>query len=135
MIETKATRIGETFEAFTFKVERGKVKELASAIGDTHPAYERGEQMPPTIATVIDLWGGPLSFGHLLGLNLKKVLHGGQTYEYINKIQVGDDITVTTEITDVQSKKGLDLYTVKREYTNQHGDITIIGHATIIERQ
>ncbi len=134
MVELKTGRVGETFHQFTFTVEKGKVKELAAAIGDNHPSYETGEQMPPTIATVIDLWGGQVSYGQMLGLNLKKVLYGEQTYEYIKKIRIGDEITVSTEIVDVQTKKAMNIYKVKREYKNQHGDLTILGYTTIIER-
>ncbi|MFC5587764.1 MaoC family dehydratase N-terminal domain-containing protein [Sporosarcina soli] len=134
MIELKTSRIGETFAPFAFTIEKGKVKELAAAIGDNHPSYETGEHMPPTIATVIDLWGGQVSYGQLLGLNLKKVLYGEQTYEYIKNIRVGDEITVTTAIVDVQSKKAMDIYKVKREYKNQYGELTMVGYTSIIER-
>jgi hypothetical protein len=134
MIELKTSRIGETFDRFAFTIEKGKVKELAAAIGDNHPSYETGEHMPPTIATVIDLWGGQVSYGQLLGLNLKKVLYGEQTYEYIKNIRVGDEITVTTAIVDVQSKKAMDIYKVKREYKNQYGELTMVGYTSIIER-
>jgi len=134
MIEIQCKEIGTKYEDFTFKVEIGKVRELAIAIGDNNLNYFSGEKMPPTICTVIDLWGGQTSYGQLLGLNLEKVLHGGQKYEYFKSIKVNDEITVTTEIADIQTKKGMNFYTVKREYKNQEGEIAIIGYATIIER-
>ncbi|MCP2035386.1 hypothetical protein L1279_002397 [Planomicrobium sp. HSC-17F08] len=134
MLEAKENRVGKQFEDFTYRLEMGKVKEFALAIGDNNPKYLKGEKLPPTIATVIDLWGSGISYGQLLGLDLKKVLHGGQRYEYFRDIKVGEEITVATEIFDIQQKKGMDLYTVKREYRNQVNEIALIGYATIIER-
>ena len=134
MLEAKENKVGTQFEDFTYRLEQGKVKEFALAIGDSNPKYLKGEKLPPTIATVIDLWGGGTSYGQLLGLNLKKVLHGGQRYEYCIDLKIGEEITVATEISDIQKKKGMDLYTVKREYRNQNNEIALIGYATIIER-
>lgn len=134
MLDAKENKIGKKFEEFTYRLEAGKVKELALAIGDDHPDYLTGKRLPPTIATVIDFWGGEIPYGQLLGLNLKKVLHGEQRYEYYKGFRIGEEITVSTEILDIQEKKGMDLYTVKREYRNQDDEIALIGYATIIER-
>ncbi|GGA19876.1 FAS1-like dehydratase domain-containing protein [Psychrobacillus lasiicapitis] len=131
---SEVIEIGTTFDEFIFKLELGKVKELMAAIGDDNPAYISGEILPPTIPTIIDLWGGKTPYGQLLELNLEKVLYGGQKYEYLKNIKVGDEITVTTEVADIQTKKGMDFYTVKREYKNQQKETAIIGYTTIIER-
>ncbi|MGK7379686.1 FAS1-like dehydratase domain-containing protein [Planococcus sp. 1R117A] len=134
MLEAKENKIGKKFDEFTYRLEAGKVKELALAIGDDNPDYLTGKKLLPTIATVIDFWGGGIPYGQLLGLNLKKVLHGEQRYEYYTGFQIGEEITVSTEILDIQKKKGMDLYTVKREYRNQNNEIALIGYATIIEK-
>lgn len=127
-------KVGRQFEKFKFRLELSKVRELALAIGDTKSDYLLGEKMPPTIATVVDLWGEGISYGQLLELNLEKVLYGGQKYEYYTDFEVGEEITVTTEIADVQKKKSMDLYTVKREYKNEKEETAVIGYTTIIER-
>ncbi|RNF38930.1 FAS1-like dehydratase domain-containing protein [Planococcus salinus] len=134
MTKTKEVDVGTRFEDFTFRLEAGKIKELAQAIGDDNPDYLTGKKLPPTIATVIDFWGGGESYGKLLDLDLEKVLHGGQKYEYILPLYAGDDISVSTEVVDIQSKKGMDFYTVQRTYKNQKGEVAIKGYATIIER-
>ena len=51
-------KIGMTLETYTFKVEAGKIKELALAIGDLKEEYLNGETLLPTFPTVIDFWGG-----------------------------------------------------------------------------
>ena len=134
MTKSEIVNIGTKFETFTMKVELGKAKELALAIGDDNPMYQTGEQLPPTFPTVIDYWGSQSSLVKLLGLNLEKSLHGGQEYEYLKKIQPGDEITVTTEVIDFYTKKSMDFYVVKREYLNQQGETVVICRSTIIER-
>ncbi len=39
-----ASKIGQSFPPFTIEVERGKVRELALAIGDENPVYQSREQ-------------------------------------------------------------------------------------------
>ncbi|WP_280209796.1 MaoC family dehydratase N-terminal domain-containing protein, partial [Brevibacillus sp. AY1] len=80
MIEQK---IGRKTASSTFTVELGKVKEFALALGDSHPDYQTGDAIPPTFATVIDFWSGDSSMASLLKLNMEKVLHGGQEFEYL----------------------------------------------------
>ena len=87
-------KIGITLETYTFKVESGKIREFALAIGDLKDEYLNGEKILPTFPTVIDFWGGGKSTSELLGLNKKKVLHGEQEYEYLKEIKPGDVITV-----------------------------------------
>ena len=73
---------GLKLKPYTFTVEKAKIKELALAIGDLKEEYLNGDTILPTFPTVIDFWGGGASTSELLGLNVKKVLHGEQEYEY-----------------------------------------------------
>jgi hypothetical protein len=52
-------KVGMQFELFTFEIERGKIKEFALAVGDSNPQLQTGEALPPTFATVMEMWGGP----------------------------------------------------------------------------
>ena len=47
-------KVGMQLEAYTFRIEKGKIKELAQAIGDLKEEYLNGEAVPPTFPTVID---------------------------------------------------------------------------------
>ncbi|MEH7255122.1 MaoC family dehydratase N-terminal domain-containing protein [Neobacillus niacini] len=69
---------GMKLKPFTFKVEKGKIRELAIAIGDHKEEYLNGEQILPTFPTVVEYWGGGASNAQLLGLSDKKVLFGEQ---------------------------------------------------------
>ncbi|BCJ86132.1 MaoC family dehydratase N-terminal domain-containing protein [Effusibacillus dendaii] len=142
--------IGKQFEPFTFAIERGKIREFAMAIGDGNPIYYdrlRAEQegfadspIPPTYATVIEMWGGTDFFEmtKALDINPLKVLHGEQEYEYLGDIYPGDQITGRTTVKNAVSKAsgsgGMNLFTLETEYTNQAGEKVLVARSVIIER-
>jgi hypothetical protein len=124
------------FQPFTFTIEKGKVREFAMAIGDNHPAYLKGEQVPPTFATVIDMWGGLDFFElvNLLELQPEKVLHGEQEYEYLGPLQVGQTLTVEAKVVERLAKAGMTFIKLETTYSNEQGEVLLIGRSTVIER-
>lgn len=131
---TIEAKVGLQLEPFTFKVEQGKVNEFALAIGDLKEAYLNGERVPPTFPTVIDFWGGGSSSSNVLNLNMKKVLHGEQEYEYLGEIKPGDDISVSGEVEKAYTKAKMNFFVVRKNFVNQHGKTVLISRSTIIER-
>ena len=126
--------VGMELEVFTFRVEPGKIKELALAIGDLKEEYLTGEKVMPTFPTVIDFWGNGVSTSAVLGLNMKKVLHGEQEYEYIKEIKPGELITVKGVIEDAYTKAAMNFIIVKKEFYNEKGELVLISRSTTIER-
>jgi hypothetical protein len=127
-------KIGMKLESYTFTVEKGKIKELALAIGDLKEEYLNGEVVLPTFPTVIEFWGSQGSSSTLLGLNVKKVLHGEQEYEYLAEIKPGDVITVHSVIEDAYTKAKMNFVIMKKEFFNQDGELVLICRQTVIER-
>lgn len=121
-------------ESFTFRVEPGKIKEMALAIGDLKEEYLKGEKVMPTFPTVIDFWGNGVSTSAVIGLNMKKVLHGEQEYEYVGEIRPGDLITVKGVIEDAYTKAAMNFIIVKKEFYNEEGKLVLISRSTTIER-
>ncbi|WML53433.1 MaoC family dehydratase N-terminal domain-containing protein [Neobacillus sp. PS3-12] len=134
MINTLQEKIGITLENYMFKVESGKIRELALAIGDLKDEYLNGKKILPTFPTVIDFWDGGKSTMELLSLNKKKVLHGEQEYEYLIEIKPGDLITVQSVLENAFTKASMDFFVVKREYFNEKGEKVLISRSTVIER-
>lgn len=62
-----------------------------------------------------------------LGIDLVKVLHGEQAFEYGDVVRPGDVIETVGEIVDVRQKSGMDFLTVKTKSTNQRGRIAVVG--------
>ena len=88
----------------------------------------------PTFPTVIDFWGNGVSTSAVLGLNMKKVLHGEQEYEYIKEIKPGELITVKGVIEDAYTKAAMNFIIVKKEFYNEEGELVLISRSTTIER-
>lgn len=127
-------KVGLKLEAYTFRIEKGKIKELAQAIGDLKEEYLNGEAVPPTFPTVIDFWGGGVSSAELLNLNMKKVLHGEQEYEYFREIKPDEEITVQGVIEKAYTKAAMNFFVLRKDYLDQHGETVLISRSTVIER-
>jgi acyl dehydratase len=141
-----SAKVGMVFEPYTFVVERGKIREFALAIGDDNPIYHSKEEavsqgfrdvpLPPTFATVIDLWAGS-DFEELaaaLELNPLKVLHGEQEYQYLGVVYAGDEITGKSKVISAVAKKGMNMFTLETVYFNQREERVLVARSTIIER-
>src|SRR5207245_301612 len=100
---------GKVFPSFSYTVERGKLREFLSAIGDDPSKAKLPDAIvPPTFPTVFLFWGGEGLEGTLkeIGIELFNVLHAEQEYEYFMPVRVGDTITGQIEVQDVYSKGG-----------------------------
>ncbi|SER82797.1 MaoC family dehydratase N-terminal domain-containing protein [Psychrobacillus sp. OK032] len=126
--------IGKELDTFTFRVETGKIREYAEAIGDLREEYVNGEKILPTFPTVIEYWGGGYLAWYSLGLDKQKVLHGEQEYEYIGKIKPGDTITVHSIVEDAYTKSTMNFIILKKEYFNGTGQLVLRSRSTIVER-
>lgn len=134
---------GKEFEPYTFEVERGKIKELALAIGDDNSLFfdkdyakEKGYKDTPaplTFATVMNFWGYPEIWDRMVeaGINIKKLLHAKEEYEYHNPIYPGDVITGVVSIESMRSSSKMDMVTFKTVY-KRGSDIVTVAKMSII---
>jgi acyl dehydratase len=105
------SKIGQSFVPFTYEVQRNKIHELTSAVGDTNPIYHSREAaretgfpdvpISPTTPTMFSFWGNQQRGSSLaeVGINVSLILHGEEEYEYIAPIypvNLGDDIPALT---------------------------------------
>jgi len=145
------SKIGQSFPPFTIEVERGKIRELALAIGDDNPIYQSREaaqaagypDVPlfPTAPTLLVFCGNEKMLGQIasLGINLAGVLHGEEKYEYLAPIYPGDVLTGVMTLVDGKTRQGqggssIDILTVEIRYTNQHGQPVLNAREVIIAR-
>ena len=142
---------GQSFPPFTIEVARCKIHELALAIGDTNPIYHSQEaaqetgypDIPifPTSPTTFAFWGNPKSSEHLasLGINVTRILHGEEEYEYFSPIYPGDILTGVMTVADGKSRQGkdgslMDIVTLEIKYTNQTGTEVLKARQTFVVR-
>jgi len=146
------SKIGYSFPPFTIEVERGKIRELALAIGDDNPIYQSREaaqaagypDVPlfPTAPTLFTFWGNAKMVSQIvsLGINVMRVLHGEEEYEYLAPINPGDILTGVMTVVDGKTRQGkdgssLDILTTEIRYTNQHGQPVLKAREMILVRE
>ncbi|HEY8347725.1 MAG TPA: MaoC family dehydratase N-terminal domain-containing protein [Symbiobacteriaceae bacterium] len=125
--------IGAASNPQVFEVERGAIRKFAEAIGDPHPAYQRGEIAPPTFPTTFRVEVPGLS------LDLSRALHGEEEYEYVRPIRAGDRITVVQRVTDVFQREGslgrMTFLVLESAGTDEEGNLVYKGRSTVIVRE
>jgi len=139
--------IGYELPSFTADVEKGRLRFFAKAIGETNPIYTdedaavkagyRTLPAPPTFAMVLDMDTPELMpLLGLLKMDIGRILHGSQEFEYFQPIYAGDQITVTSKVVDIFDKKGgaLDFVVTENSYTNQDGDLVSKSTSTLVHR-
>jgi acyl-CoA thioesterase FadM len=106
-----------------YEVSRAKIKEFAIALGDDNPAYA-GENpiAPPTFAAVatFENWSQLIDDPEL-ELELKRLIHADQTFEYFRPIQVGDRLEGWTTLEEVKIRGSLEYLFVRIIVRDQHG--------------
>ncbi|CAM3972934.1 MaoC family dehydratase N-terminal domain-containing protein [Tsukamurella ocularis] len=103
--------------SLTVTVERGRLRFFARTIGETDPVYLDAEAaraaghpdvlIPPTFLFSLGL-ESPDPFGYLdaLEIDLGRVLHGEQSFDYHALAYAGDELRLDERITDVYAKRG-----------------------------
>ncbi len=145
------SNIGVSFPPFTFEVERCKISELALAIGDANPVYhsradaqaEGLKDVPlfPTAPTIFSFWGNTHQWEYLeqIGLNVKRILHSEEEYEYMATIYPSDVLTGTTTVIDGKTRKmkdgSMDIVTIETRYTNQDNQPVLAARSMLIVRE
>ncbi|HEX9775693.1 MAG TPA: MaoC family dehydratase N-terminal domain-containing protein [Actinomycetota bacterium] len=135
--------IGTEMGGTQMVVERGKIMEFARATLDEDPVYfEPGAPATPTFTMAIGHWPAPQgSQGQALaklGLNLLRVLHAGQEFEYLGEVRDGDVLTTRSKISNIwekEGKRGGTMTFVESEttFTNQRGEDVLVSRMTLVE--
>jgi len=118
MIDRK--HIGHVFPAFRSTIEAGRIKLFCKAIGETARIHHdaiiarssgyRDILAPLAFPTAIAMDNpNPRCIIELVDVDIGRVLHGEEQYEYFGPICVGDQITTELRITDIYDKKGGEL--------------------------
>jgi hypothetical protein len=133
VVERLRAKIGVSGEASTSAVEAGHVRRFCEAIGDDDPRWLK--EAPPTFTVALSYGGPPIEEALEYG---KGWLNGGDRFEYLEPILIGDTITSVTRLVDVYEKKGssggLLFLITETEHTNQHGRVAVRARGTRIRR-
>jgi acyl dehydratase len=141
----KTEAIGKSYEATTYAVGREKVREFASAVGETNPLHFDVDAAraagyadvvaPPMFAVVYASRSvGPALFDPEVGINFAMMVHGGQEFRWGPVVVAGDEITTTASVKDVSERGGMGFYVFESVSTNQRGETVCPGTWTNIVR-
>jgi acyl dehydratase len=131
--------------AATYAVGREKVREYASAVGETDPRYHDPEAAraagfadvvaPPMFAAVYcgpALW--PAVTDPEVGIDFARLVHGAQEFTWHEPVVAGDEITTEASLEDASERSGLKFYVFRTTSTNQRGELVCEGRWTNIVR-
>jgi len=133
VLERLKVRIGVDRPATSATVEAGHLKRFAEAIGDPNPRWL--EEAPPTFLVALAPASYHVPEAEEFG---KGWLNGGNRFEYLEPVKVGDEISATTKLADAYEKSGssgtLLFIIFETEFKNQHGSMVARLRGTAIRR-
>jgi hypothetical protein len=133
LMERMKSRIGWRGEKQVNLVEAGHVRRFCEAIGDDDPRWLT--EAPPTFVVALGTETPQIPEALEYG---KGWLNGGDRFEYLEPIRIGDEIRTRTVLTDVYEKQGgsggLLFLIFDTEYVNQHDRVAVRVRGTRIRR-
>ena len=107
-----------------YDIEKWWLSKFAEAIDDPNPRWM--EIAPPTFPTALILDGLDRAVAETR-CPLTRGLNGGNNLEYFQPIRLGDTITVTGRVTEMQEREGklgkMLIILSEVTYTNQRGEV------------
>ena len=152
--------IGRAYGPFVYEAGLEKMREFAYAVGGSIPSTGySGKGAPEALHPFLhdeavakaSPWGGVIALPSFavtfaiapfaracadpdLNLNLLRLVHGEQAFEFFEVVRSGDRLTTTGKITDLTTKRSLDFLTVTTETKNQRDALVVRAKWTAIIR-
>ena len=142
--------VGKVYPTFRYEVGREKIFEYARATLSTNPyctdpefaakSHYGAVVAPPTFAAVYCHQALRNVFDDKeLAMNIPRIVHGEQNFEFGEVVKSGDTILTTVTITDIiekENRKGLNnqFLIMTTESVNQDGELVCKGRWTLVER-
>lgn len=149
---------GRSYGPYRYVLGLEKMREFAFAIGGGYPNL--GVSTPPAglnpllydeVAAKAGPYGEVIAFPSFcvtfamapfgdavmdpeLEVNLVRLVHGEQEFEFFDVMRAGDVMTTTGTLTKLFSKAGMDFLTVVSESRNQHSTLVVKGTWTAVLR-
>lgn len=139
--------IGHQLKPSVLTVDRTRLRFFAKAIGEKDPVYVdlaaaqaagyADVPAPPTFLFAAELDSG--ANDQLLAdldIPLAKLLHGEQSFRYLQPVCAGDTVTVQSTITDIYDKKGgkLEFAVKDSKVTNQREELVAELRTVLVVR-
>jgi acyl dehydratase len=137
--------VGKSYPPFEYEVGREKIREYSHAVGETDRIYfDRGAAKvagyrdvvaPPMFAVVYSAGSvGPAVLDPEVGIDLMRMVHGGQEFVWGEPVCSGDTITTETTVKDISEKDGRKFFVFESVSRNKDGQEVVRGTWTNIVR-
>src|SRR5262245_51474248 len=138
---------GREFPPLTVEVSAKEIARFASAIGDPDPVYRDpaaaraagfpGIPLPPTYGIfLVDDRPDPHGNLRLMGIDLKKILHAEQGFQYHAPVYAGGRLTLTDRVTDHYTKRNgaLEFVVLDCEARKADGELAMTIRRVLVVR-
>ena len=117
--------LGFALPPFAVTVGAERLARFAEAIGETDPLY-REQIAPPTFMKVLE--GEDNSSRRILEaleVDLRRVLHAEQQFDYLAPIRAGDEIAVERRVADLYARKDgqMEFIVIESRFTGPSGEL------------
>jgi len=147
--------IGMALPSSTLPVERGKIREFATALLDDSPIYRNREAaqaagfpdtpVPVTFPICAHLYSdtGGAAIMHLIEQGIVErgfVLHGEQEFIYHRPVYAEEKFTVQQKVVDAYQKEGgkgsmMTFFVVESALVDAHGETACAARTIVLERK
>jgi acyl dehydratase len=125
--------VGKEYPPITYEAGREKLREFATAVGETDPVFHdeevaRAAGYPdilavPTFPAVVSLKAAAALHGDPhLGLDYSRVVHGEQEFDYQRPIVAGERLLARSRVADAEAKGRHELLTIETRVTTEAGE-------------
>jgi hypothetical protein len=129
-VALNASLEGKTYPAVRVTIDEEGVRAFARAVD------QRGPGVPPTILTVPELEAGlnNVVSDPELGVDLARVLHGEQAYEWLRPVTRGEALVTQASIESIRGRGALQFLTLRTEVRDERGDRVALARSTLLIR-
>ncbi len=130
-------RVGTSYPPFLYEVSREKIREYATAVGETDPRYfSDGDDMvaPPTFAACFSIGRGlqQILDDPELGAH-PRLVHGAQSFTYGSRpLRPGDVLRCTPEIVSLTPRGGSEFLVVALDARFADDTLAVRAESTVV---
>ena len=137
--------IGKEYSSVTYVIGQEKIKEYALAIGDENPLYinpdfakksSHGSVVAPPMFVVVYARETLINLfeDKELNLNMVRLVHGEQEFNFHKIVKANDSITTASKIKNIHQKGNNDFIEMETKSWNQNKELVSEGLWTFIIR-
>jgi len=138
--------VGKRYPPLSYLVGREKIREYASAVGETNQLHHDLEAArragyadlvaPPMFAVVYAGRAVALAmFDPDVGLDYSLLVHVSQEFEWGPLVVAGDEVMTVTTVAEISERAGRGFYVFRTDSTNQRGECVCSGIWTEMVRE